>query len=316
MRAFPNNVSLRQLRAFQEVARSTAFAAAARQLHITQSALSESIRQLEEAVGVRLFDRTTRSVGLTAAGAEFLEDVQQSLAALELGLRRMDDLASLRGGEVRIAAAPSVLAAIVLPSLPALQRSHPGLRVQLFEEVASTIVRLVREGQVDFGISGWHPSVRGLEAQPLLCDYMGLLARADEPLLQGPAPQASQLAGRDCIGLTEDTAISELLLSGDDLPESVQRPRLRVSHTLLLCQAIRLGLGVAVMPALTAKHPLLGDLRFRPLAAPRIARRIMLLQRPRRSLSPAARVFFDAIARQARAVAGHPGIVWDGEGAA
>ncbi len=312
MPVLPNNVSLRQLRAFQEVARSSTFAAAARQLHITQSALSESIRQLEEAVGVRLFDRTTRSVGLTAGGSAFLEDVQQSLAALEQGLRRMDDLASLRGGEVRIAAAPSVLAAIVLPALPALQRSHPHIQVQLFEEVASTITRLVREGQVDFGISGWHPTAQGLEAQPLLRDSMGLLARADDPLLQGPTLQASQLAGRDCIGLTEDTAISQLLQSGESLPDSVRRPRLRVSHTLLLCQAIRLGLGVAVMPALTAQHPLLGDLRFRPLAAPHIARRIMLLQRPRRSLSPAARVFFDAIALQARTVAGYPGIALDG----
>jgi len=316
MRVFPNNVSLRQLRAFQEVARNATFAAAARQLHITQSALSESIRQLEEAVGVRLFDRTTRTVGLTSAGTAFLRDVHQALDALEQGMRHMDDLASLRGGEVRIAAAPSVLAAIVLPALPALRRSHPGIQVQLFEEVASTITRLVREGQADFGISGWHPSVHGLDAAPLLRDHMGLLARADEPLLQAPALQASQLAPLTFIGLTDDTAISQLLQADEGMPASVVRPQLRVSHTLLLGEAIRLGLGVAVMPALTAQHPLLGDLRFQPLAAPRIARRIMLLQRPRRSLSPAARVFYDAIALQARSVAGYPGIELDDAAAA
>ncbi|RYF26648.1 MAG: LysR family transcriptional regulator [Comamonadaceae bacterium] len=315
MRVFPNNVSLRQLRAFQAAARSATFAAAARQLHITQSALSESIRQLEDAVGVRLFDRTTRTVGLTSAGAAFLRDVQQALDALEQGMRHMDDLAAVRGGQVRIAAAPSVLAAIVLPALPALRRSHPGIQVQLFEEVASTITRLVREGEADFGISGWHPSVHGLDAAPLLRDHMGLLARADEPLLQAAALQASQLAPLTFIGLTDDTAISQLLQAEEYLPGSVVRPQLRVSHTLLLGEAIRLGLGVAVMPALTARHPLLADLRFQPLASPRIARRIMLLHRPRRSLSPAARVFHDAIVLQARTVAGYPGIELD-EGAA
>ena len=316
MRVFPNNVSLRQLRAFHQVARGGSFAAAARQLHITQSALSESIRQLEDAVGVRLFDRTTRTVGLTPAGAAFLRDVQQALDALEQGMRHMADLGSLRSGEVRIAAAPSVLAAIVLPALPALRASHTGIQVRLYEEVASTITRMVREGLADFGVSGWHPSVHGLEAAPLLRDHMGLLARPDEPLLRRRAPlQAHHLAERTFVGLTEDTAISQLLQADEGMPASVVRPQLRVSNTLLLCEAIRLGLGVAVMPALTAQHPLLGDLRFRPLGTPRVARRIMLLQRPRRSLSPAAQVFHDAIALQARAVAGYPGIELD-DGAA
>ena len=71
MPAFPNNLSLRQLRAFDEVARQGAFAPAARALCITQSALSESIRQLEEALGTRLFDRTTRTVGLTSTRSFF-----------------------------------------------------------------------------------------------------------------------------------------------------------------------------------------------------------------------------------------------------
>lgn len=315
MPAFPNNVSLRQLRAFQEVARRGAFAPAARQLCITQSALSESIRQLEDAVGVRLFDRTTRTVGLTEAGAAFLQDVRQALESLEQGLRRMDDLSALRGGEVRIAAAPSVLAGIVLPSLPALRRSHPGIQVQLYEEGADAIARVVREGQVDFGIGGWHPSVHDLDARALLRDHMGLLALPDEPLLQAPALDAAQLAGLPFVGLTGDTAISLLLQAAEGMPGNVVRPQLRVSNTLLLHQAIRLGLGVSIVPALTARHPLLRDLRFQPLAAPRIARRIMLLQRPRRSLSPAAQLFCDAIVRQAATVARHPGIEREDAGA-
>ena len=83
MPVFPNNISLRQLRAFAEVARHGAFAPAARELCLTQSALSESIRQLEEALGLRLFDRTTRTVGLTAAGQAFLLDVRQAFETLE-----------------------------------------------------------------------------------------------------------------------------------------------------------------------------------------------------------------------------------------
>lgn len=311
MPVYPKNVSLRQMRAFQEVARCAAFAPAARQLCITQSALSESIRQLEETVGVRLFDRTTRTVGLTEAGELFLQDVSLALEALDQGLQRMDDLVALRGGEVRIAAAPSVLAGVVLPSLPALRQRYPEIRVQLYEEGADAIVRVVREGKVDFGIGGWQPAAHDLDARPLLRDHMGLLALPDEPLLRSKALHASELAGRAFVGLTGDTAISQLLRGAEGMPDSVMQPQLRVSNTLLMQQAIRLGLGVSIVPALTARHPLLRGLRFVPLAAPRIARRIMVLRRPRRSFSPAAQVFLDAIEHEAGTVAQYPGIELD-----
>lgn len=314
MPVFPKNVSLRQMRAFQQVARCGAFAPAARHLCLTQSALSESIRQLEEAVGLRLFDRTTRTVGLTAAGTTFLQDVSLALEALDQGLQRMADLSALRGGEVRIAAAPSVLAGIVLPSVPAFHQSHPEIRVQLYEEGADAIVRVVREGKVDFGIGGWQPAASDLHARPLLRDRMGLLALPDDPLLRLDVLRASDLAGRSFVGLTADTAIYQLLCATDGMPDSVMHPQLRVSNTVLMQQAIRLGLGVSIVPALTARHPILRDLSFLPLDAPRIARRIMVLRRPRRSLAPAAEGLLGAIVREAAAVAQHPGIEMDEPG--
>ncbi|GAD24827.1 LysR family transcriptional regulator [Acidovorax sp. MR-S7] len=315
MPVFPNSLSLRQLRAFDAVAHCGAFAAAAQQLHITQSALSESIRMLEEAVGVRLFDRTTRTVGLTDAGVSFLQDVRMALEVLERGVRRMDDLGALRGGLVRIAAAPSVLAGVVLPCLPALRRRHPGIQVELHEDGAQGIADRVRKGLVDFGVGAWRAaSGDGLEGEPLLSDCMGLLARPGDALLAEPHLCASQLAERAFVGLTVDTAISQLLEHADGMPASVVRPALRVSNTLLLCEAIRLGLGISIVPALTARHPLLRDLRFSPLAQPRIVRRIMVMQRARRSLSPAAGLVLEALRRKARGVGRYPGITLESAG--
>lgn len=305
---FPNNVSLRQLRAFAEVAECASFAAAARRLYITQSALSESIRLLEEAVGLRLLDRTTRSVALTAAGAVFLQEVQQALATLAQGMRRMGDLASLQGGEVRVVAAPSVLAALVMPCLPDLRARYPGLQVVLHEDGGEAVLRAVREGQADFGVGGWHASAMNLEVQPLLRDRVGWLARPDHALLSQSQLGMADLAGQALVGYTTDTAIHALLSAQPGLPESVLAPALRVSNTVLLQQAIALGLGGAVVPALIARHPLLQNLGFRPLAAPRIERQVMVFQRPRRSLSPAAQVFKAAIVQQAQALWGQPGI--------
>ena len=314
MPVFPNNVSLRQLRAFDEVARQGAFAPAARELCLTQSALSESIRQLEEALGLRLFDRTTRTVGLTAAGQAFLQDVRQAFETLEQGFQNLGDLAALRRGKVRIAAAPSVLAVLLLPVLPALRVQYPGIEVDLLEDSAEGIAQRVQAGSVDFGVGAAHPAAGDLQMQPLVSDGMGLVALASEPLLNAPRLAVADLAHLPFVGLTSDTAISQLLASAPGMPPNVLQTPLRMSNPQLLFESVSLGLGVSIVPALTARHPSLGlqgDLRFRLLDEPRILRRTLLIQRPRRAMSPAAQLLFKALAGQLRALAQQPGIVLD-----
>ena len=311
MPVFPNNLSLRQLRAFDEVARQGAFAPAARELCLTQSALSESIRQLEEAVGMRLFDRTTRTVGLTSAGQAFLQDVRQAFEALEQGVQNLSDLAALRRGKVRIAAAPSVLAVLLLPALPQLRAQHPGIEVELTEDSAEGIAQRVHDGRVDFGVGAAHPAGVELVTQPLVSDRMGLVAPADEPLLRKPKLKAADVAHLPFVGLTTDTAISQLLAAAPGMPANVLQTPLRVSNPALLFDAVRQGLGVSLIPALTAQHPARGDLGFRVLDAPQIVRRTLLIQRPRRAMSPAAQLLCDALRQQVLQLAQQPGMLLD-----
>ncbi|QXZ08306.1 LysR family transcriptional regulator [Comamonas sp. Y33R10-2] len=311
MSVFPNNVSLRQLRAFDEVARQGAFAPAARELCLTQSALSESIRQLEEALGMRLFDRTTRTVGLTSAGQAFLVDVRQAFDTLEQGFQNLGDLVALRRGKVRIAAAPSVLAVLLLPVLPALRAQHPGIEIDLIEDSAEGIAQRVQAGLVDFGVGAAHPAGGDLLTQPLVSDAMGLVARADEPLLHAKRLVAADLAHLPFVGLTTDTAISQLLAAAPGMPQNVLQPALRLSNPQLLFEAVSLGLGVTIVPALTARHPALGHLGFRLIDEPHIVRRTLLIQRPRRALSPAAQLLFDALAAQLKTLARYDGIAPD-----
>ncbi|MEG0446491.1 MAG: LysR family transcriptional regulator [Comamonas sp.] len=311
MPVFPNNLSLRQLRAFDEVARQGAFAPAAKELCITQSALSESIRQLEDAVGMRLFDRTTRTVGLTSAGQSFLLDVRQAFEVLDQGVKNLEDLAALRQGKVRIAAAPSMLAVIVLPLLPQMRKLYPGIAVDLLEESAEGIALRVRDGAVDFGVGAAHPAGAELLTQPLVSDQMGLIARADEPLLKAPRLEVAQLAHLPFVGLTTDTAISQLLARAPGMPANVLNTSLRVSDPPLLFEAVRLGLGVSLIPALTARHPASRDLRFRALDAPHLLRSSLMIQRPRRALSPAAQLVFEAVQQRVRALSRYEGIFLD-----
>lgn len=311
MPVFPNNLSLRQLRAFDEVARQGAFAPAARELCITQSALSESIRQLEEALGMRLFDRTTRTVGLTSAGQTFLQDVRHAFDTLEQGVQHLSDLAALRRGKVRIAAAPSVLAVLLMPALPRLRAEHPGIEVDLIEDSAEGIALRVHSGQVDFGVGAAHPAGGELLTQPLVSDQMGLVAQADQPLLQATQLHAADLAQLPFVGLTTDTAISQLLATAPGMPANVLHTPLRVSNPALLFDAVRQGLGVSLIPALTAQHPARGALGFRVLDTPQVVRRTLLIQRPRRALSPAAQLLCEALVAQVHTLSHQAGMLPD-----
>src|SRR5690606_34346612 len=125
------NPSLRQLKAFLQVARLRSFTRAAEQLHISQAGLSSMMRELERQIGCRLFDRTTRKVMLTQAGAQLLPVAER--AALELdavaaAIGRMDYLARRT---VSIAAAP-LLASALLPEVCAkFSRMQPEVKVRI-----------------------------------------------------------------------------------------------------------------------------------------------------------------------------------------
>lgn len=298
-----NSLSLRQIRAFEAVARLGSFVAAADELCLTQSALSESIKQLEHIVGIRLFDRTTRRVALTDAGRGLLQDVRTMLNTLRAATRRLSELRSLTSGEVRLAAAPSVLTALVLPVLPLLHARHPKLKVTLREEPAEGIGRLVDTAESDFGVGALPSNSARLQTEPLLLDRFGVIAPRGHALLARPRLCLTDLADARIVGLTPDTAITQLIAAQPAMPDAVLAPALTVSNTVMLKLAVASGLGVAILPALAAREPAFARLAFRPLeAGPELdlQRRIGFIYRADRSLSPAAEVLWQGIRQQAQ----------------
>src|SRR3954454_11844178 len=121
--------SVRQLRAFRAVYLLRKLSAAAEQLAITQSAVSVLIQQLEEGLGTRLFDRTTRSLRPTAAGTEALATVERILRDLDSLGAGLRDLGTLRRGRVSIAITPTLGEILLPPVVTAFAQQHPGIQV-------------------------------------------------------------------------------------------------------------------------------------------------------------------------------------------
>ena len=146
------NVTLRQLRAFVLVGRLASFTRAAQAMHVTQSALSLLIRELENVMSTRLVDRTTRNVSLTAAGREFFASTQRILEELEHAIGNVDKLVAKERGRVVIAA-PLVLSSTLLPPILAgFKAAYPGIELVLNDSLPAEVLPQVRAGTADIGI--------------------------------------------------------------------------------------------------------------------------------------------------------------------
>src|ERR1700710_2047088 len=140
------NLDLRQLRAFVTVVQTGSFSTAARTLGISQSAVSQAIRQLEEELSVRLLDRTTRSLQLSKVGVDFLPGIQRLLADLDHQLQDLQDLREHRRGHVTVACVPSVALRLMPDVLASFKGEHPLVNVTIKEVSRNQIISFLRSG--------------------------------------------------------------------------------------------------------------------------------------------------------------------------
>jgi len=190
--------SLRQLRAFAAVAKHQSFARAAAELHLTPSAVSLQIKELEQAVGLPLFGRSGRATSLTPAGELLLGDVNRALAALK---DADDTLTRLRGSETGVVSLAVVSNAnYFMPWLLArFQADHPGVELRLLVGNRAQVVRKLASGDAEIAIMGEPPTDFDTESETLAPQPLGLLAPRRDPLVGCAAIPASALTGRDFV---------------------------------------------------------------------------------------------------------------------
>ncbi|MBY4677141.1 LysR family transcriptional regulator [Marinobacterium sp. CAU 1594] len=298
-----NNLSIRHLRAFVTVADSGSFTQAARRLHLTQSTLTATIKQLEEQAGLKLLDRTTRQVLLNAEGERFLPVAKQLLSNFDTALHDLQAVAAGQSGKIGIACSPSVLSRLLPPLIDRFHRQYPQVGLYLRDDNAAGIEQRVLNNEVDFGIGGNHSSHSELDYQPLLRDRYGVVLPPDHPLLATEQLDWQQLQQHQLIFLTSDTGIRAQLsrIPGEaPVKLNLDGPLLEVSNPAGLAELVRARLGIAILPALAASTAAFAGLHYQPLDHPLLAREICLLTRKSRSLSPTAAQLRDQLLSMVR----------------
>ncbi len=285
------NANLRQFQAFVTIARLGSFTRAAKHLHLSQPALTVQIRQLEEAMGVRLFDRSTRMVKLTPTGRELAPTLERVLHEIDAVMVHTKELASHVKGTVTIGALPSISSKLIPSAIAEFQKQYPGIVVRLRDVLAERNVRLVKEEEIDFGIGTLRMPDPDIQFTPLLTDHIGVIFPAGHPVERQRSVTLKSLTPFPLILMDPETSVRDLV---DHAFESIgvsAVPAFEAVYPSVALALVKAGLGITIQPSSSMELASSRGLKFRSIRHQGLTREIGVIQNVRRSLSPSAEAF-------------------------
>lgn len=285
------NPTLRQMRALVFLARAGSFTLAAELMHVTQAALSGLIKELEQTLGVRLVDRSTRKIALTEIGRELYPLFSKMIDDLDGALHDVANHTKLKKGMVRVAA-PQLMACTLLPEVIAAYRAeYPDIQVKLVDCAVENVTSRVASGEVDVGIGPEREPAAQIDSQVLFEMPFVLVFPQGHPLEPRERVTWQDLADYPFISLQgqfTERLLSDMHRSLRDVP---LHPANEVTFMTTALAMVAAGLGVTV--CLPYAEPLVKayQLHMRQLHDPELTRRFFVYIREHRSLSPAAESF-------------------------
>jgi LysR family carnitine catabolism transcriptional activator len=287
------NIKYRPLKAFLLAADCGSFTHAADRLGVTQPSFTALIQDLEEVLGVRLFERSTRSISLTAAGKEFFLRIQRPLTDLEEGYRSILDLAVVKRGSIVMGALPSTSLTLIPPALGALRVTHPTLRVRVVEAHNDELISMLRTNQIEFALATMLEPAADLAFHALLDDAFAVVLPLTHALAARSALYWRDLTPHDLILLSQGSSVRAQFdrATQGEAAASSSSSHYDVTHMTTAVGLVRQGVGITVLPRLALPELNLHGLLSKPLNEATARRTIGVLHRHDRSLSPAAQVF-------------------------
>ncbi|SOD30798.1 DNA-binding transcriptional regulator, LysR family [Variovorax sp. YR752] len=289
--------TIRQLRAFLAVYQLKKLSAAAERLFVTQSAVSMLIRQLEDGLDTRLFDRTTRSLKATAAAEQMMVTVERILRDVDSLSADFRELATLERGRVTLAITPTLSAFLLPDAMRAFNEQHPGVRVLVNDCAPDQFISRILGEHVDFGIGTPERPGAEVEVQRLMRDHLALVCREDHPLAKARVVRWTDLARHPVITVRPGYGVRPLI-DGTAADAGVALDV--VNEVSFLSTAIWMtaaGMGASIMPSAFARAEANPSLVIKILSSPRVARDISIVTKRGHSLSAAARAFIEALKR-------------------
>ncbi|MBO7230205.1 MAG: LysR family transcriptional regulator [Bacteroidaceae bacterium] len=252
-------MELRQLKYFVKSAEYLNFSVAAKHLYITQSTLSQQIKQLEFELGFELFLRNSRHISLTEAGEEFLPFARKTILDAEDAVQRLYDLQHVKVGTLRVGVTYS-LSTVLTEGLISFMKEFPGIKLEVFYKTVDELLTLLRERKVDFVLS-YKPlcDATDIDAMPLFENTLALVVSKEHPLAKRDRIKLSDLVGLPLIlpskGL-QARMMLDRLIEGSNITLT---SKLELNETNILLQMVATGNYATIL----STSALFGKTRFK-----------------------------------------------------
>jgi DNA-binding transcriptional LysR family regulator len=299
------NVSSRQLLAFLEISRLQSFAKAAERIPISASGMSMLVKELEEQLGARLFDRTTRAVNLTDAGRRLQPVAERIVDELRTLGEVLGGTESAVRSRLDVAATPMVSASLLPGVLREFAKSHPQVRLHLADVDVSTVRTRVLEAEADIGLGFFVKPAVGLLRQPL-CRFrlMRISPPGADPAGLRPRKPWSSMTGLRLLSLPADNPIQAVIEKQFARIGRANEDRATMNLIGTLIAMVAAGHGHAVVPSFALEDCLRNGLSVAMLVEPAVHIDLYIVSRRGTQPKPAALEFAAALKRAAARLAG------------
>lgn len=285
-------IDSRQLRAFASIARTGSFTQTARELHLSQPAVSHSIKMLEEEMRCRLLDRMGKSVSLTQAGEQFLEYAHRILRDMEAARERIGELGKWGHGRLRLGASPTACQYILPSVLREFRESFPQCVIHIEPGDTARIQELLHQNRVDLTLAPDPPPQSELEFRPMFTDELKFLVSPLHPWAIEGQVERGTIKSQRFILYTRTSQLSGLIDQYFRAERITLSAQIELGNMEAIKELVKLGLGVSILaPWVAAKELAEGSLCALPVGRRKLTRRWGILSRKAQRLSLAQETF-------------------------
>lgn len=285
----------RQLTYFVQVAKDNSFTVAARNLHLSQPALSKMIKKLEDDLGVQLFDRSEHKMSLTDAGERLFEEGQRILSEMDSITESIQDTKNLRTGNVSVGIPPVIGTSYFPPLIANFRNDFPGINLSIIENGAVTVYEMVEKGYVDLGLVILPELSDRIEYIPVTEDKVVLIVHNDHPLANREKVVIEDLKDESFALLDETFLLHHHVIKA--CREAGFEPNIyfKSSQWDFLTELVCLNQGISILP-----RPILARFNSKsikqiPIDHPELTWRIAIIMKKNRYVSYAAKKFIEYV---------------------
>ena len=301
-------VTLRQIDGFLAAAETLSFSRAAQKLHVTQSAFSQLVRDMESALDVRLFDRTTRRVDLTDAGRALLPKMRSAVLVIKEACQEATAISRLEKGHVSVGALSSLACACVTPALGDLRRSYPGVTSSLYENHNPDLLNMVLEAKVEFAVCAQTQAATDLVFEQLLVEEVVAVVPAGHPLAGKSRQIWKKVGAEPLIMMTHHSSTRRAIADALEVNGIGDNPDYEVATLATAFSMVRSGFGIALMPMIGLLEMHKEGLAICRMVHPTATRTIAICHRRDRIPTAAALQLVQLVKTRVKKLS-HPGIV-------